>query len=190
MKLVNRIGELSMNSRLSGMALISLVVVAATGASCTSAAAGSGNTSLKEAVAIPHGWKTYAYEQARISIPRDWTVATHYLCAGSRSVGTLYLGPPKGPPYASCPSDVGQGESVTITPLPAARADQSQCSFKMNRLRVYFGPCTSSNAAGVIVYDIPALGIRAEGMGSGNQNVTGPGTGTVVGQILHTIRPS
>jgi hypothetical protein len=178
-----------MNNRLSTRtALISLVVAAATGAWCTSTAGGSGNTSLRKAVGIPRGWKTHTYEKARISIPSDWAVVTNYLCAGSRSVGTLYLGPPKGPPYASCPSDVGQGESVTITPLPAGTADQSQCSFKMNGLRVHFGPCTSSNAAGVIFYDIPALGIRAEGVGSGNQNVTGPGTNTVVGQVLHTIR--
>jgi hypothetical protein len=113
---------------------------------------------------------------------------TDYLCAGSTSVGMLYLGPPKGPPYASCPSDGGQGDSVTITSLPADAIDEPQCSFTMNGLRVRFGPCTSSNAAGAIVYDIPALGIRAEGMGARNQNVTGPGTGTVVGRVLHTIR--
>jgi hypothetical protein len=177
-----------MNSRLSGIALVSLVVAAAVCASCTSKTVKSGNTSPRKTTTLPHGWKTYTYEQARISIPRDWAVVTNYLCAGLSSVGTLYLGLPKGPPYASCPSDHGQGESVTITPLPAGTADQSQCSFKMNGLRVHFGPCTSSNAAGVIFYDIPALGIRAEGRGRSNQNVTGPGTRTVVGQVLHTIR--
>jgi hypothetical protein len=115
----------------------------------------------------------------------NWVVVTNYLCPDSRSIGTLYLGPSKG---AACSPEIRQGNSVTVTPLPAGTADQSQCSIRLNGLRVYFGPCTSSNAAGVIFYDIPSLGIRAEGMGRGNENVTGPGTGTVVGQVLHTLR--
>jgi len=178
-----------MNGRQSGITLASLVVAAAMCTACTSTTASSGNTSARSTVTIPHGWKTYTYDKARISIPSDWAVVTNYLCAGSTSVGTLYLGPPKEPPYAFCPAYFGLGDSVTITPLPAGTADQSQCSFKMNGLRVHFGPCDSSNAARVIFYDISTLGIRAEGMGGGNQNVTGPGTGTVVGQVLHTIRP-
>ena len=178
-----------MNSRRSGISLVPLVAAAAMCASCTSTTASSGSTSPRSTVAVPHGWKTYTYDKARISIPSDWAVVTDYFCAGSTSVGTLYLGPPKGPPYASCPSDFRQGDSVTITPLPAGTVDQSQCSIKMNGLRVHFGPCDSSNAAGVIFYDVPTLGVRAEGMGGRSENVTGPGTGTVVGQVLHTIRP-
>jgi hypothetical protein len=178
------------NCRRSGITLGLMVVAAALFASCSSTSPSSGKASPRSTVAVPHGWKTYRYGKARISVPADWAVLTNYLCASSTSVGTLYLGPPKGPPYASCPSDVGQGDSVTITPLSPGTADQSQCSFKMNGLRVHYGPRTSSNAAGVVFYDIPTLGIRAEGIGSGNQNVTGPGTGTVVGQVLHTIRPS
>jgi hypothetical protein len=122
-------------------------------------------------VPVPHQWRTYTYHKAQISIPRGWAGVTNYLCAGSASVGMLYLGRPKGPPYASCPSDVGQGDSVTITSLPADTVDQPQCSFTMNGLRVHYGPCSSSNAAGVIFYDIPTLGIRAEGTGGNNQNV-------------------
>jgi hypothetical protein len=170
--------------------LFLLVVAAAMCASCTSTTSISGTTSRSSTVAVPPGWKTYTYGKVRISVPKDWAVVTNYACPGSPSVGTLYLGAPKGPPYASCPSDAGQGDSVTITPLPAGVADQRQCSFKMNGLRVHYGPCTSSNAAGVIFYDIPTLGIRAEGTGGNKENVTGPGTGTVVGRVLHTIRPS
>lgn len=178
-----------MNCRRSGNTLVMLVVAAAMFASCTSTRS-SVKATLRSTVAVPHGWKTYSDGKARISVPADWAVLTNYFCAGSTSVGMLYLGPPKGPPYASCPSDVGQGDSVTITPLPPGTADQPPCSFKMNGLRVHYGPCTSSNAAEVVFYDIPTLGIRAEGMGSRDQNVTGPGTGTVVGRVLHTIRPA
>jgi hypothetical protein len=178
-----------MNCRRSGIPLALMVVAAAMFASCTSSTPSSAKASLRSTLAVPHGWKTYGYGKAQISVPADWVVLTNYLCASSTPVGTLYLGPPKGPPYASCPSDVGQGDSVTITPLPPGTADQPQCSLKMNGLRVHYGPCTSSNAAGVVFYDIPTLGIRAEGMGSNNQDVTGPGAGTVVGRILHTIRP-
>jgi hypothetical protein len=138
--------------------------------------------------AVPHGWKTYTYGKAQVSVPSDWAVRTNYLCPGSKSTGTLYLGPPKGPPYASCPADVGETNSVTVTPLPAGAPDQSQCPIKLNGLRVYVGPCSTSDAAGIVLYDIPSLGVRAEGMGGSGENVTGPGSGTVVGQVLHTLR--
>ncbi len=42
----------------------------------------------------------------------------------------------------------------------------------MNGLAVYVGPCTSSNAAGIVVYSIPALGVQAVGIGTLNENVT------------------
>jgi hypothetical protein len=167
--------------------LVALLIGAGVCAGCTTAS--SGRPPPRNTVAIPDGWKTYTYGKAQISAPRDWAVMSNYLCAGLSSNGTLYLGPPKGPPYASCPSDGGQGDSVTVTPIPAGTADQSQCTIKMNGIRVYFGPCGTSNAAGVVFYDIPSLGIRAEGMGGRSENVKGPGTGTVVGQVLHTLRP-
>jgi hypothetical protein len=176
-----------MNCSRSRIILMSLATVATILGSCSSTPADSRNTSARGSFAVPHEWKSYSYGKARISIPSDWSAVTNYICADSASVGTLYLGPPK-EPYASCPSEVSLGDSVTITPLPVGAVDQPQCSFKMNGIRVNFGPCTSSNAAGIIFYDIPALGIRAEGAGTKDQNVTGPGTGTVVGRVLHTIR--
>jgi hypothetical protein len=102
--------------------------------------------------------------------------------------GGRHLGPPKGPPYASCPADAGQANSVTVTPLPAGAPYQLQCAIKMNGLRVYVGPCSTSDAAGIVFYDIPSLGVRAEGMSGSGDKVTGLGTGTVVGRVLHTLR--
>jgi hypothetical protein len=169
--------------------VISVGIVVLLGAGCSASTTSSGGPPSRSTVAIPDGWKTYTYGKAQISVPGDWAIMSNYLCAGLSSSGTLYLGPPKGPPYASCPSDSGQGDSVLVTPMPAGTNDQSQCTIKINGLRVYFGPCGSSNAAGIVFYDIPSLGIRAVGMGGTSENVTGPGTGTVVGQVLHTLRP-
>jgi hypothetical protein len=50
-------------------------------------------------------------------------------------------------------------------------------------------PCATSDAAGIAFYDIPSLGIRTQGIGGRDENMTGPGSGTVVGQVLHTLRP-
>jgi hypothetical protein len=163
-----------------------LLITAGVCAGCSTS--GSAGAPPSSTIAVPHGWKTYTYGKAQISVPSNWAVMTNYPCPGSRSTGTLYLGPPKGPPYASCPADVGQANSVTLTPLPAGALDQSQCAIKMNGLRVYVGPCSTSDAAGIVFYDIPSLGLRADGMGGSGENVTGPGTGTVVGQVLHTLR--
>jgi hypothetical protein len=107
-------------------------------------------------------------------------------CADPFAPGTLELGVPK--VLSNCTELPPNLRTVTLTPLPADGAQQSQCAFKMNGVRVYFGPCTSSNPAGVVVYEIPSLGIRAKGMGTGSENVTGPGTGTVVGRVLQTLR--
>lgn len=170
--------------------VISVGIVVLLAAACSASTTSSEGPPPRSTVAIPDGWKTYTYGKAQISVPSDWAVMSHYLCAGlSPSGGALFLGPPKGGP--DCTAPPGEGDSVAVTTIPTGTADQSQCTIKINGLRVYFGPCGSSNAAGIVFYDIPSLGIRAEGMAgrAENENVTGPGTGTVVGRVLHTLRP-
>lgn len=181
-----RIGNDQMSIRRSATAVALALIAATVGAGCSTTS--SGRASPSSTVAVPRGWKTYTYGKAQISVPSAWAVITNYACPGSGSTGTLYLGPPKGPPYASCPADVGQANSVTLTPLPAGAIDQAQCAIKVNGLGVYVGPCTTSDPAGLVWYDIPSLGIRAQGMGGSGEDVTGPGTGTEVGRVLHTLR--
>ena len=164
--------------------LASLLLAASVCAGCsTTSSVGSPPNS---SVAIPGGWKTYTYGKAKISVPSDWVVVTNYLCPDTVAPGALYLGPSKNLGEV-CPQTPSV-DTVTVTPLPAGAANQSQCTIKMNGLRVYLGPCSSSNPIGVVFYDIPSLGISAEGMGTSSQNVTGSGTGTAVGQVLHTLR--
>jgi hypothetical protein len=174
-----------MSLRRATNALASLLLAASVCAGCSTTS--SVGTPPSSTVAVPRGWKTYTYGKAKISVPGDWAVVTKWLCPGLSSTDTLYLGLPKG--LAFCPAFVGPGDSIVVTALPIGTAEQSQCRIKMNGLRVYLGPCTSSNPIGVVFYDIPSLGIRAEGMGGIRQHVAaGSGPGTVVGQVLHTLR--
>jgi hypothetical protein len=80
--------------------------------------------------------------------------------------------------------------SVTIAPLlPGSTFRQTACPpVKVNRLTVYIGPCSTSNAAGITEWSVPALEVQALGTGTASENVTGSGDGTVVGRVLHTLR--
>jgi hypothetical protein len=176
-----------MSIKRTGVTLASLVIAATVGAGCSTAS--SGGTPPSSTVAIPHGWKTYTYGKAKISVPSNWAVVTDYTCPDTVASGVLYLGPGNHPGASCSPS--ARIDSVTVTPLqplPAGATYPSSCSVKMNGLRVYVGPCTSSNPGGIVIYWIPALGVQAYGMGTNTENVTGPGTGTAVGRVLHTLR--
>ncbi len=168
-----------MSIRRAAAALASILLAASvcTGCSTTSSVVPPSST-----VPVPRGWKTYTYGKAKISVPRNWAVVTDYTCPDTVAPGVLYLGPSRNPGEV-CPF-TRNIDTVTVTPLPAGTSDQSQCIIKMNGLRVYLGPCGSSNPIGLAFYDIPSLGIRAKGGGSNGQ--TGPGT--VVHKVLQTLR--
>lgn len=129
---------------------IASFVAAALCAGCSST-----TTAPSSSVAVPHGWKTYAYGKAKVSVPSDWVVVTHYICPGLVAPGALYLGPPQVLGASCVPGP--RIDSVSILPLPgdANVPTTPACTMTMNGLRVYVGPCTSSNPAGVIIYEIP-----------------------------------
>jgi hypothetical protein len=142
-------------------------------------------------VSIQRGWKTYTFGKAAISVPRTWAVRHRgYSCVKRIApvAGTLFL-------LSQSSSDLCvrsnvNSNSVTISPLPAGNTyRQPLCPpVKVNRLTTYIGPCSSSNAAGITVWSVPALGVQALGTGTASENVTGRGNGTIVGRILHTLR--
>ena len=138
-------------------------------------------------VSIPQGWKTYTYRLLRISVPSDWAVEhVNNTCPVRSAPGTLNL---SGSKISLCYTGTGNANSVTLLSLPADNEYMSLCpTISVNGLAAKVGPCGGSNAAGIVVYWIPALGVQAVGTGTDNENVTGPGTGTVVGRILHTLR--
>jgi len=182
-----RIGSEQMNIRRTGATVVSLVIAASLCAGCSTTS--SGGTPPSSTVAVPSGWKTYAYGKAKISVPSNWAAVSDYTCPDTVSPGVLYLGPSKNP-GDSCPA-YPRIDTVTVTPLqplPAGASYPSLCSLKMNGLVVFVEPCTSSNPGGIVIYSIPSLGVRAEGTGTSSENVTGSGTGTVVGRVLHTLR--
>jgi hypothetical protein len=164
-------------------AILLIAVILGAACSLTTTTTGTSATHL-----VPRGWKTYTYGRARISVPNDWAVVTNYNCPGSHPLGVLYLGPPQDP-SASCPFS-GSQNSVTVTSIASGATYQSPlCSqIRVNGVRVFVGPCGSSNPGGLVIYWVPALGVEAIGMGIISENVTGPGTGTIVGQVLHTLR--
>jgi hypothetical protein len=140
---------------------------------------------------IPRGWKTYTYGKAAISVPRTWVVKHEsYSCANNITPvsGTLFLLSQSS--SGLCVRSNFNTNSVTISPLPAGDTyRQPLCPpVKVNRLTTYIGPCSSSDAAGITIWSVPALGVQALGTGTASENVTGNGNGTVVGRILHTLR--
>jgi len=170
-------------SRASALALLLIAAIVSTGCS-TNSSEGSPSTSSD---GVPHGWKTYTYGKAQISVPSSWSVTKNYVCTGLNTTGTLYLGPPTG--TAFCPLDIKQGGSVTVTSLPGGiNGDSPACKLRSHELLVYVGPCSTSDAAGIVYFDVPSLGVRALGHGTYNQNVTDPEAKTVVDQVLRSIR--
>ena len=178
-----------MSIKRTGVTLAWLIIAATVCAGCSTPS--SGGTPPSSTVAVPHGWKTYTYGKATISVPSDWAVVSHYVCPDADGPGVVYLGPSENPGASCSPASFHHINTVTVTPLqllPAGATYPSLCSGKVNGLRVYVGPCSSGNPRGIVIYSIPSLGLQAIGSGTSSEDVTGPGTGTVVGQVLHTLR--
>lgn len=140
----------------------------------------------------PQGWKTYAYEQTATSIPANWRVVTDYDgCPGAQAQGTLFLGPPKDSAVGCAGlAQITVGDTVTLTSFPEAISDPklSSCALtRVNGLKVYVGPCSSSDAAGLTWWVVPALGVQAQATQRGGSPVRNEST-TVVGRVLHTLR--
>ena len=125
---------------------------------------------------------------AKISVPSDWVVHGARHCVNRSASGTLQLGSPKF--LSKCQVVDRDANTVTLTPIPTGGiARPSVCPpMKMNGLQVIVGPCGSSDSAGLVSYVIPVLGVEATGTGTFTENVTGPGEGTIVGRVLHTLR--
>ena len=111
-------------------------------------------------------------------------------CPHRSSSGTLVLGLPASTTANLCVSGwTINANTVTLSALPTRQLFNQNCpKMEVNGLSVTVVPCTSSNVGGVVIYVIPALGVQAEGTGTSDENVTGPGSGTIIGRILHTIR--
>jgi hypothetical protein len=170
--------------RQSAIAALAVLIFDAVVLVPTSAAQSAPSTSHNS---VPAGWRTYIFGKVKISIPKDWAEKRGLGCPVPDAAGTLNIG---NSISTSCPPP-GDTTSVQLWRLPSKTIQpfiQSCLPMTLNGLRVYVGPCGSSNSAGLVYYFIPSLGIEALGRGTGNVNVTGPGTGTVVGRILHTLR--
>jgi hypothetical protein len=136
-------------------------------------------------VTVPAGWKTYSYAGSTISVPADWAVATSEGCTVGSGQGLLVLGAPK--VLRNCPVGV---DSVVIASLsPGDRAATAACpSTTINGLTTYVLPCRADDGTNIVQYLVPSLAIEAVGSGTAGENVSGSGTNTVVGQVLHTLR--
>ena len=147
--------------------------------------AGASHVSI---ASVPAGWRTDTYGNVKISIPKGWAEQLGQGCPVPGAVGTLNLGDLKRSNSCPNPTNVNM---VTLMKLPSNvfNGFGRTCPPRsLNGLRIYVGPCTSSNPAGLVYYVVPSLGIEAVGQGTSDENVTGPGSGTVVGRILHTLR--
>jgi hypothetical protein len=129
-----------------------LVVASVAAGSCTSMPTPRAG---KLAVAIPRGWRTYAYAATALSVPSRWTVVHDAVCPAASSSGTLDFGPAAYQSYG-CPPREGAEVSVLPLPrgynLPSSRGyKDSLCpTVKIHGPRIYVGPCGSSDAAGSV----------------------------------------
>jgi len=151
---------------------------------CGSTVAGS-TTTTTGAVVIPVGWRTYTYGRVAVSVPADWAVTTGDRCAVGAASGLLVLGPPGR--LSDCPTGVA---SVVVAPIPAGAATETAAcpSIVLHGQRATVVPCHPGAGTSIVQYLLPSLGIEAVGNGTPGEDVSGPGTGTVVGQVLHTLR--
>jgi hypothetical protein len=175
-----------MDMKRIGTTVASLVIASSLLGTCFSAIA-SATMRTSHPASVPRGWKTYTYGKAIISVPSDWAVERNHACPVRSAPGTLNLGTPKRP--SECPApEYLDANTVRLSPLLPSDLLESCPTISVNGLRVHVGPCGSSDPGGLVYYVIPSLGVQAVGTGTNNENVTGPGTGTVVGRVLHTLR--
>ena len=106
-------------------------------------------------------------------------------CTERSAPGVLALGQPKS--LTNCPMG---SNSIVVSSLPQGDAEaESLCpAITVNDLSVRVLPCGGTRDKGIVQYLVPALGIEAVGTGTKGEDVAGTGTGTIVGQALHTLR--
>jgi len=172
-----------MNMERSGAVLISVLVGAMICASCSPAKVTSpAPPTPTTGTSAPHGWQTFTYGRAAISVPHDWSV----ICPEVKPQDALTLGSSK----TSGPCPPRNENSVTLSAiLDAAALASSSCGpTRVNSLPVYVGPCSSSNPSGITVWSFPTLGVQAVGAGGPSDDVTELHSGAVVDRVLYTIR--
>jgi hypothetical protein len=176
-----------MHTKRIGAMLASFVIGASGLGACSSTSTTAVSTTPVSA-AVPPGWKTVSFGKARISVPSTWTVEHGDRCPDHSVPGMLRLAPPT-QGTQQCPASFVDANTVSLSLLQAGPNPTSWCPLvRINGLRVHVGPCRGTDPLGIVLYSVPSLGIYAAGTGTADENVTGPGTGTVVGQVLHTLR--
>ena len=153
-----------MNMNRIGTTMIWLRVASSVLGACSSTTT-SATSTTDQPDSVPHGWKSHTYGRATISVPSDWEVEPNSSCPIQSAPGTLNLGSPRR--YSGCPDGVSFANVVDVSSLPAGEHLTSSCiAIKVNGLRVYVGPCGSSDAPGNVFDTIPSLGVAAEGVGT------------------------
>lgn len=171
--------------RIRGTLVVALVMTGATACGQASSATENHRTVAADAFVVPKGWRTYTYGKAKISVPSTWNVIRNPACRASSSSVTLYLGSGDG---AACSPVPSQLDAILVSPLSGATSLETGCpSMTVNGAKVDWGPCTSSNAAGITFWQVPSLGIEAIAT-STSQGSVGPDETTVEGRVLHSIR--
>jgi len=177
--------------------LVVLAVVIGAGLALTGcsgpAPTGTATVASTDPARVPTGWSTHVYGKAAVSVPATWSVELDANCPSATQVGTLFLGGPRDPGLF-CPFYRLSGPTVTVTNvglpgLGSGPAQQDACNpITVNHLRVFVGPCERTrNAGGMTTWTIPALGAQAVAITS-ESGSTGSRAGTVVDEVLRSIR--
>jgi hypothetical protein len=171
--------------KVAAVALLALGAAACGSATTTGTTTAPATTPTPVPVPVPPGWHSYRFARATISVPPGWVVDTDHGCGDPSATGVLALGDPTS--LADCPVDADSVEVSALT--PAEERAVSLCpTITVNGLAASILPCHNGTPTDIVEYLVPALGVEAVGSGTPGADVSGSGTQTVVGQVLHTLR--
>jgi hypothetical protein len=137
-----------------------LIAASALGAGSSTTATGSSTS-----------WKTYSYDNAKISVPANWNVIRHGSCPTMVEHGTLILGLlPK--QIVGCALDDYTKNLVTLTSLPLSYVPGDVCltAVVVNQLSET-ETCNANGTLGTVFVDVPSLQVEASGSGPGASRV-------------------
>jgi hypothetical protein len=151
-----------------------LILVAALVVAGPLRSSGNGSSQITNSgatsVHVPHGWKSYTYGDAQISVPGSWTVLRPGTCpSGAGTTGTLFLGGTT--PNSNCSILQASNDYVAIS-SPITQSMQSN-PMEVNGVRVFVGFTSDP-----ILWAAPSLNVQLAASGPNAE------------EALHTLRPT
>ena len=152
-----------MNMRRIEGAAASLLAAGTMCAACSSSMTAKGTPTIHTA-SVSRCWKTYSYDDAKISVPSTWDVIRDAACPKIVKRGTLLLGLPMHTFDCALSDYTINFVAVTSMPPDDMYGPECQADVIVNRLPASES-CNTSGSLGTIFLQVPSLRIEAAGSG-------------------------